>query len=152
MPQDPLSQQFMRSVPRANRVVCQELRRGFAGIFTVPQQRILVRLEDGPLSNKDLAESQGVSVAAMSRAVAQLARKGLVQRHDDAHDRRLVLLSLSPKGRTHLAEHSKRMQALFVQRVASLSADDREALSRGLGLLEQIFPLPLHPKDKHARH
>jgi DNA-binding MarR family transcriptional regulator len=152
MPSDPLSQQFMRSVPRANRVVCQELRRGFAGIYTVPQQRILVRLEDGPLTNKDLAESQGVSVAAMSRAVAQLARQGLIVRRGDPQDRRLVLLSLSPKGRTHLADHSRRMQALFVQRVAPLSKAQRQALSRGLSLLEQIFPAPASPKDKHVSH
>jgi DNA-binding MarR family transcriptional regulator len=152
MPADPLSQQFMRAVPRANRVVCQELRRGFAGVFTVPQQRILLRLEDGPLSNKDLAESQGVSVAAMSRAVAHLADQGLVLRRGDSQDRRLVQLSLSPKGRTHLAEHSKRMQTLFAQHIAHLSKDDRAALSRGLSLLEQIFTAPHSSKEKHVRH
>lgn len=149
MPPDLLSQKFMRVVPRVMRAVRQEMRRNFAGIFTVPQMRILVHLDHGPLANKDLAEIQGVSVPAMSRMVDHLVKKGLIKRTGDAKDRRVVRLSLNPSGRKLLAKHRRGVQRLFDARVEPLDPADRKALSQGLSLLEQIFPAL---KDTHASH
>lgn len=49
-------------------------------------------------SIRDLAEGLGVSHPAAVKMVERLVRKGLLQRRESAHDRRVVELSLSPLG------------------------------------------------------
>lgn len=90
---------FLEVVPEA----MKELRRharGFAGsTLTIPQFRILAHLGcEMAATNKSLAETIGVSVAATSRMVDLLVKRGLVERLQGTRDRREIELRLSPKG------------------------------------------------------
>src|SRR5579871_2478158 len=68
--------------------VVKELRREMrslaqAGIdpsMTVPQFRVLNRLNDGPLANREIAEWMGVTAPTASRMIDVLVRRGLVDR------------------------------------------------------------------------
>ena len=52
----------------------------------------------------DVADFLAVSNAAASKAVDRLVRRGLLRRTESAADRRAVELSLTPEGRTLLAQ------------------------------------------------
>jgi DNA-binding MarR family transcriptional regulator len=53
----------------------------------------------------DVADFLAVSNAAASKAVDRLVRRGLIRRTEAASDRRAVELSLTPEGRTLLAQY-----------------------------------------------
>jgi len=53
----------------------------------------------------DVADFLAVSNAAASKAVDRLVRRGLLRRTESAADRRAVELSLTPEGRTLLAQY-----------------------------------------------
>jgi DNA-binding MarR family transcriptional regulator len=51
-----------------------------------------------PLPVSEVARRVGLSQAAASRTVDQLVRLGIAERHESAEDRRVKLVSLSPRG------------------------------------------------------
>lgn len=57
----------------------------------------------GERSVKDIAETLGISSSAATQLVEGLVRRGYVTRREDPKDRRSVRLTLSPKGKKHLA-------------------------------------------------
>jgi MarR family transcriptional regulator for hemolysin len=58
----------------------------------------------GPKSQTDLARRLRVEAATVTRMVDILGKEGLVERTPDPNDRRVNLLSISPKGEAVLAE------------------------------------------------
>jgi DNA-binding MarR family transcriptional regulator len=84
---------------------------------------------------KALAESMGVSLAAMSRAVDGLFERGLVLRDEDPADRRMKRVRLTDAGRTvPLALNEARLSALQ-ELMGSLGDHEAEALGRALSLI-----------------
>ncbi len=96
----------------------------------------LVAHSDSP-SVKDLSAMLGCSLANSSRAVDSLVRRGLLERREDEHDRRVKRLTVTDAGRDALARiDGLRLRGL--QHFAdSLSADQRA------GLAEALDGLPL---------
>lgn len=90
---------FLDVVPGAMKEL-RRMGRGFENsTLTIPQFRILACLGcEWAATNKSLAESIGVSVAASSRMVDLLVKRGLVVRLQGTKDRREIELRLSPKG------------------------------------------------------
>lgn len=87
----------------------RELRRGMAATraphplmdvqLTMVQLKILLRLHrSAGLSSQDLARSTAVSPATMTGVVDRLVGQGLVERREDAADRRVRRLALTPEG------------------------------------------------------
>jgi DNA-binding MarR family transcriptional regulator len=71
----------------------------------------------------DVAEFLAVSNAAASKAVDRLVRRGLVRRTESAADRRAVELSLTPEGRTLLAQYEAATNQVLKEVFGSLPAD-----------------------------
>jgi DNA-binding MarR family transcriptional regulator len=92
--------------------------------------------EDGrERSVKALAETLGVSLAAMSRAVDGLFERGLVERDEDPSDRRMKRVRLTGAGRTvPQALQDARLSALH-EFVGSLEPGQARALSDALALV-----------------
>jgi DNA-binding MarR family transcriptional regulator len=64
----------------------------------------------GEPSIKHLSEMLGMSSSAVTQFVDALVESGYVKRRDDPKDRRIVKLTLSPKGKKHItATKSKRV-------------------------------------------
>lgn len=59
---------------------------------------VLAFLSRGPLSQRDLARTSGVTEQTMSRIVGRLERSGYVERHPDADDARRHRVSLTAAG------------------------------------------------------
>jgi DNA-binding MarR family transcriptional regulator len=70
--------------------------------LSATQAQILIYLLAAPESRttvSELARRFSLKQSTLSDAVSALVRKGLLQRATDAHDRRVVWLRLSPRGR-----------------------------------------------------
>lgn len=79
-----------------NQVCCYEI--------SISQCHILDLLaEEGDLTMQQLARKMFKSVSTMTRVAGQLVRKGYIKRRQDAEDRRVVHVSISPQGKAILA-------------------------------------------------
>ena len=86
-------------------------------------------------SVKALAESLGVSLPTMSRAVDGLFERGLVRREEDPVDRRMKRVGLTDAGReVPLALNRGRLSALQ-ELIGSLQEHEADALGRALTLI-----------------
>ena len=103
-------------------------------------------------SVKALAESMGLSLPAMSRAVDGLFERGFVERDEDPADRRMKRVSLTDAGRTvPRALNDARLSAL-AELMSSLNDEEAGALEHALGLiLERREEIAAYrPLDKGA--
>jgi len=100
------------------------------------QASVLDHLDEiDPTTLNALARHMGVTPATMSLTVDRLERKGYVVRLRDTTDRRRVHLRLSSAG-VRVRNASSVLDPPRVERLMSkLTADEREAAIRGLGLL-----------------
>ena len=133
------AKQILDVIPRTMRIIRTELRALAKSELTVPQFRILAHLTEGPLNNGQLADIQGVSVAAMSRMVDGLVRRELLTRTVGANDRRQTLLALTPSGRETMDRITKAVQKSLAERISKLSTKPKKDLASGLDALEEVF-------------
>lgn len=77
-----------------------------------------------------------LSQPALSRMVDRLVVRGLIERHVDPADRRVVLLDLTPDGRTAQREvgrrHARRVTATMTSRLGNSDLETLRDLSRRL--------------------
>lgn len=89
----------------------------------------------GPLTISDLANHEGLALSTASLLVTQLFDAGLVDRSEDAADRRRTLVSIAPN---HLSES----QAVLRSKLAPLRrALDRMGPSRAKAMIEGMHIL-----------
>ena len=96
--------------------------------LTVPQYTLLFslfHLERCKMS--ELARELGITMGAATSIVDRLIKAGLVKRERSTEDRRLVLVSLSKKGRRMVEEVHKVTLGLMTRLLSRLSAKEREA-------------------------
>jgi len=84
------------------------------------------------LALKDVAHALGLSDAATSRAVDGLVRRQLVQRSEDASDRRIKRIRLTARGRRTIDELAKVRIATLQRLVEGLSEGERAKLAEAL--------------------
>jgi len=83
-------------------------------------------------SVKELGDRLGLSLAAMSRAAEGLVQRGLVDRHEDSHDRRIKRLSLTTPGRDLVQKMRESRMAGLAEFVSSLSPKEHALLAKAL--------------------
>jgi DNA-binding MarR family transcriptional regulator len=88
--------------------------------------------EQTDLSVKTLGEALGLSLGAMSRAADELVQRGLMDRTEDAVDRRIKRLRLTPQGRDLVQKMRELRMAGFEQFVATLAPKERALLAKAL--------------------
>ncbi len=68
--------------------------------ISISQCHILdVLAEEGELTMQQLARRMFKSISTMTRVAGQLVRKGYIKRRQDAEDRRVVHVSITPQGK-----------------------------------------------------
>ena len=92
----------------------------------------------GPITIGALAAAEQVRVPTMSRLVATLEADGLVRRHVDPTDRRVVRIEASEAGRTLLHAGRRRRVAALSGDIARLTPRERTALRAAVPLLERL--------------
>lgn len=103
--------------------------------FTQIKALCALDLDGEERSVKALAETLGVSLPAMSRAVDGLFERGLVGREEDPADRRMKRVRLTSRGRrVPVALNEARLSALQ-DLISSLREDEAHALQAALDLI-----------------
>jgi DNA-binding MarR family transcriptional regulator len=109
------------------------------GELTITQLSALTSLEmAGALTPRELADTERVQPPTMTKIVAKLEERGLVQRTPHPTDGRQVILAASEAGRAVVAEHRRARDAWLAQRLATLTAEERETLYRANEILDRL--------------
>jgi DNA-binding MarR family transcriptional regulator len=92
----------------------------------------------GAMSPGDLAEHEKVQPPSMTRVIAALVDWGLVTRAPHPTDRRQVILTVTPDGRTLVQRVRRRKEAWLARRLAELSPQERAILREAAPILEKL--------------
>jgi DNA-binding MarR family transcriptional regulator len=108
-------------------------------VITPGQYTVLALLNGGgPSTLRALADSEHVQAPSMTRIVNALAEQGFVTRTQHPDDGRQVRIDITDAGRAVLAEAREQRTAWLAQRVAGLSAEDRDVLSRAARIMQEM--------------
>ncbi len=86
-----------------------------------------------------VAKALSVTTGTLTISVNGLVKKGYVKRTRSEEDRRVVLISLTAKGRKAFVQHQRFHQAMIASIVEGLSDEEQEVLERALRNLNQFF-------------
>lgn len=92
----------------------------------------------GPCNITHLAEQMEVKPSAITFMVDRLVHSGFVSRLNDEHDRRVVLISMTEKGREVLNEAQRRANRVIVRYFSRLEPNELEFLVAVLDKLANI--------------
>ena len=106
----------------------------------LPRWRILLALhENGPCSQKHLAERCRLDPASLTRQLQAMQKLGWISRAVDADDNRLTNATLTAEGQAVVNEALPKRAQFFEESLKGLSAADVDTLNRVLSVLEENF-------------
>jgi DNA-binding MarR family transcriptional regulator len=109
------------------------------GELSLAQISALQSLEvAGAMTPRELADVERVQPPTITKIVARLEEKGLIQRTPHPTDGRQVILAPSPQGRQLINEYGRFRDEWLAQRLAQLSPEDREALQRAAEIIARL--------------
>jgi DNA-binding MarR family transcriptional regulator len=92
----------------------------------------------GPLTIGALSEAEQVRPPTMTRIVAALVDKGLVEREGDQNDRRVSWVLATPHGRQLLKQSRRRGNEYLTRRLGALAPEEVDVLERASEILERL--------------
>lgn len=109
------------------------------GDVTQSQLSALTSLElAGAMTPRELAEAERVQPPTLTKMLAKLEERGLVQRTPHPSDGRQVILSATEAGRRIFAEHRRARDAWLTKRLAALTAEERDTLRAAAEILSRL--------------
>jgi DNA-binding MarR family transcriptional regulator len=109
------------------------------GELTQNQISVLTSLElAGALTPRELADAERVAPPTMTKVLAKLEERGLLQRSPHPTDGRQVILSATEAGRAVIAEQRRAKDQWLTRVLAELPAAERETLARAAEILNRI--------------
>jgi len=119
----------------------------------IPEWRVLATLgfRREACSAQYVAECTRTHKSTISRAVTALLERRLIERVENAEDRREFRLRLTRKGKTLYEELIPRLQQREREIMACLSADDRRAFDRLIGKIEASLDLIQTSEEADAK-
>ncbi|MDO8210635.1 MarR family winged helix-turn-helix transcriptional regulator [Conexibacter sp. CPCC 206217] len=111
---------------------------GGSGLTPTGLSVLLTVARRGPLRLAELAEIEGLNPTMLSRVVAGLAEKGLVQRLQDPADRRAAVLEVTGDGKRLRRRIQRERAAVLDAQLDRLDVADREQLLNALPALERL--------------
>ena len=115
----------------------------------IPEWRVLATLgfRNDACSAQYIAHCTRTHKSTISRAVTALMRRQLVERVENADDRREFSLRLTRKGRALYEELIPRLLRKEREIMSCLTADERENFALALGKIEKSLDLVLNSRD-----
>jgi DNA-binding MarR family transcriptional regulator len=95
-------------------------------------------VRNGPMTPSALAGQEKVRPPSMTRVLAALADRGLVERRPHPVDGRRLVVEVTAPGRALVRADQRRREAWLARRLAELSPDDKEALRRAAEVLDRL--------------
>jgi DNA-binding MarR family transcriptional regulator len=131
-----VAMQMRDAITRVNRRLRQTRP---VGELTIAQISALQSLDAaGALTPRELAEAERVQPPTITRIVARLEERGLIQRTPHPTDGRQVILAPSPLGRELLVEYQRVRDEWLANRIAGLAEADRDTLRRAAEIMVRL--------------
>ncbi len=131
-----LAEQLRVAITRLNRRLRQTQP---VGELTQNQLSVLASLDlAGALTPRELSDAERVQPPTMTKVLAKLEERGLIQRAPHPTDGRQVLLSATAAGREVLLEQRRAKAEWLTRRLTGLPAPDREVLAQAAEILDRI--------------
>lgn len=109
------------------------------GDLTATQLNALTSLElAGALTPRELADVERVQPPTMTKIIAKLEDRGLVQRSPHPTDGRQVILATTEAGRAVLVRFERARDEWLASRLAELRPEDRDTLQRAAEILRKL--------------
>ena len=103
--------------------------------LTMPQARTLILLSGGATRMTEIASHLGRGMSSATTMIDRLVAKGLVERAEDAADRRVVTCGLTPVGED-AAEKFMRIGRLRIETIASvLTVEELETVTHAMEIM-----------------
>lgn len=119
--------------------------------LTLSQVTLLILLKEarsGTMPMGQIAYELGVSLPTASGLVDRLHREGLVVRAVNHRDRRVVLVRLTPEGRTVIQRMRRRLSDMLTRLLADLTEAEQESLAQAV---ERVFELSLAIREEERQ-
>lgn len=134
-----VSQLWMDLAPLMMRRMRAQVIKASVGSLTMPQYRILANINRGLNSIGEIAEHHGVAQPSMSKMIGLMEERGLITREKLASDKRLSVLSLTPKGRELFLKVRGRAQKRIAEKLQELQSEDLEILEKSFAGIRKVF-------------
>jgi DNA-binding MarR family transcriptional regulator len=131
-----LSDKILESIPPSIRIIRRFSTEAVGGALTLQQLRTLNLIREGQGPSL-MAETLGVSLAAVSKMITCLSNKKLIIRKA-GDDRRTSVITLTTKGTQVLDKVSDYVKAKMNKHIVELSKEEKEELMRGLMVLDKL--------------
>ena len=119
------------------------------GEITLPQFWALGYLDrNGKSKMNNLAKHLKISPPATTGLIDRLILQGLVVRKDDSHDRRIVWIELTAKGRGIIKSITRQKTETLIKVFGRISPKDREHY---LSILEQVVKITVSLPDRKSK-
>ena len=108
--------------------------------LSAAQSHILYEIDRSALpSMQQIAESLGTDITTFSRQIQTLVKMGLVEKSQDASDRRVSLLSLTTEGRNVAASIDRQMNSYLDEVFAYLTPFEQDSILRAVELFNEAM-------------
>ena len=94
--------------------------------------------QQGPIIPSEISENLQVSSARITATLNSLEKKGYITRKIDSHDRRRVIIELTPKGKEESDMHKKILLNVVSSMFISLGEKDAKEYLRITGRLAEL--------------
>jgi DNA-binding MarR family transcriptional regulator len=140
MAQDPDVRQVAAAVRLSVGLLIRRLRQTpVEGGLALPESSALARLErGGPATASELAKLEQISPQSMGATLAELERRGLVERRADPQDGRRAVLSLTRAGRQARRSRTDARTGQIAEALAGFSRVELKQLMAAAPLLERL--------------
>lgn len=115
---------------------------------TWAQRKILLLIDSrGPQKMSDIARQICVTMSGATAVVDKMVKMGLVTRHFDPTDRRVVLIALSDDGRKVMQDCVQVQERCFAQVLDRLSPEKRDELLQSFERIHTLLEEIQAPED-----
>lgn len=123
-----------------NNIEEQAVKTGEFKELTVNDMHVIEAIDiHEPRNMTSVARTLMVTTGTLTISVNGLVKKGFVERTRSEEDRRVVLISLTEKGRKAFAQHERFHQNMIANVIADLSSQEQEVLQKALVNLNSFF-------------
>lgn len=123
-----------------NKLEQRALATGLNDDVSITEMHIMEKIgEAGSSRMTDIARALDVTLATLTVACDRMQKKDLIERTRAEKDRRVVMVSLTPKGQAAWQYHEKFHHDLIDAALADLSEEEQNALSRALEKLGEFL-------------
>ncbi len=135
-----LNELLVKLFRNINTIEERAVRMGACKDLTTNDMHVIEAIGTGDARNMSaVAQSLSVTTGTLTTAVNALVKKGYVNRVRSEEDRRVVLVSLTERGRLAYAEHKRFHEQLIEAVVSRLSEEEKQVLETALTDLGTFF-------------